>query len=87
MRTNRAAKITNEATSSKYNLIFLSSKQQLAGKLPHHNAGRSAHVEAVFGAQLRDFQAAISKVDHTLLHAFHLVSQHHGIAFGRCFGV
>ena len=58
--TNCPAKITNEATSSKYNLIFLCSKQQLAGKFPHHNASRSAHVEAVFGAQLRNFQAAIA---------------------------
>ena len=33
----------------------------------------------MFGAILREFDAAVSFVDHLLLHSFHFITQHHGI--------
>ena len=34
----------------------------------------------MFGAELRYLDAAVAAVNHFLLHTFHLIAQHHGIA-------
>ena len=49
-------------------------------KMPHDYGCRAGDVERVLGATLRDFQTAVGHVHHLLLHAFHFVAQHEGVA-------
>ena len=50
-----------------------------AEQVPDDDARRDRHVERMLGAELRNLDAAVAVVHHLLLHALHLVAQHHGI--------
>ena len=48
-------------------------------EFPNNDAGSDADVERVFGAELRQFDAALALVDDRLLNTFHFVAQYNGI--------
>ena len=50
---------------------------------PEHNPDGNRHVERVFRAVLRDFQAQVRRVDDLLFHAAHLVAEDQRVALVR----
>ena len=53
--------------------------EQGDGQLPQDDADGYGDVQGVFGAELRDFDAAVGSVDGFLLHSFHFVSEYQGV--------
>ena len=64
--------------------LHLSTQPQI--KMPDGQGSADRHIQGVLGALLGDFAAQIAGIDHTLVHAVHLMTGYDGIfpARGRC---
>ena len=58
-------------------------KHQPAGEVIDDDARRDRHVHRVLSAKLRYLKAPVAQVDHLLVHTFHLIAKHNGIAAAR----